>query len=79
MLLPCIKCGEKYEEKEIEAYYCPICLEERNRIAKEVDAKMRNRPKKEIKSDFQAFNDVAKTITLPNGHTVSFARASDIM
>lgn len=49
----CIKCGTLYDEKEAEAYLCVSCNEERLRIAKEVDAKLATRPKKETMSDYK--------------------------
>ena len=48
----CIKCQAEYSDKEPDNYYCPSCLIESKRIAAEIDAKMANRPKKEVKSQF---------------------------
>lgn len=35
----CIKCGVKYETTDVEAYLCPPCLEEKKKIAAEIDKK----------------------------------------
>lgn len=37
----CIKptCPNTYEDEEIDAYYCPSCIVEKNRIAIEIDSK----------------------------------------
>lgn len=59
MLLPCIKCQEKYEEKDVEAYYCPSCLEEKNKLAKELDRKFANRVTNS-KSELKEFEEEAK-------------------
>lgn len=50
MLHKCIKpnCDREYDSDDIEAYYCPNCVIEKDKIAKELDAKMANRPKKEV-------------------------------
>ena len=45
-------CGQKYEDNDPNIYLCPACIEKRKEIAKEVDAKMANRPKKQVKSLF---------------------------
>lgn len=33
----CIKCKTQYESTEDEAYLCPLCLEEKNIIAQQLD------------------------------------------
>lgn len=44
----CIKpaCDNKYQSSDTEAYYCPSCVEEKNKIAKKVDAQIASRPSK---------------------------------
>lgn len=46
--LSCIKCKTSYQSEDEEPYYCGECLAVRNKIAKEVDAKLALRPKKEV-------------------------------
>lgn len=46
----CIKCSETYTDTDPEVYYCPTCNEQRKAIAKEVDAKLKMRPKKPVES-----------------------------
>ena len=48
----CIKCQVEYSDEDIENYYCPSCLIESKRIAAEIDKKMADRPKKEVKGHF---------------------------
>jgi hypothetical protein len=76
MLHTCIKssCGAQYEDKEVDAYYCPDCVVYKKSIAKELDKKFKttNQP---VMSDLAAFEATAKVITTPNGRTVVFGRA----
>lgn len=60
----CIKCSEEYNEKDKDAYYCPTCLIEKNKIAIEIDKKFANRPKTVIKTDIQILEE---TGSLPTG------------
>lgn len=56
----CIKCKAQYEDEEPEAYYCATCLEEKKKIAAEIDARMAMRPKKESKSMLQEYDQAPK-------------------
>jgi len=40
----CIKCRETYKTEDDDAYYCEACIEEKNRIAEQIDKKMASRP-----------------------------------
>ena len=46
----CIRphCGNRYEDKDIEPYYCPSCNEQRKEAAKVIDAKIAARPKRKV-------------------------------
>lgn len=56
----CIKCGTSYEDKDLEPYYCPECLEAKNKIAEQVDKKMALIGKKEVKSALQEYDEAEK-------------------
>jgi len=56
----CIKCGSQYQDEDVEAYYCPPCIEAKNKIAEEVDKKMALRGKKEVKSALQEYDEAQK-------------------
>lgn len=56
----CVKCKEKYEDEEVDNYYCPTCNEDRKRIAKEVDANLSRIPKAPVKSDLQIYDEIRK-------------------
>ena len=58
----CIKpaCVARYESEDPEPYYCPSCNEQRLVIAKEIDAKMAGRPKKEVRGIFSQKDFVGK-------------------
>ncbi len=60
MLLPCLKCGQRYEESESEPYYCPPCLESRKQIAIEIDKKFANRPIVRMKSELELYDEARK-------------------
>ena len=40
----CIKpgCGMTYEDTDTDAYYCPPCVVEKNRVAAEIDRKLKS-------------------------------------
>lgn len=56
----CIKCGSQYQDKDVEAYYCPSCLETKNKIAQQVDKKMALIGKKPVKSALQEYDEAQK-------------------
>jgi predicted nucleic acid-binding Zn-ribbon protein len=62
----CIKCGKEYQSDDIDPYLCAECLVLKEKIAKEIDAKFANRPKKEG----QSFNDKVKGMKTVNGITM---------
>lgn len=59
-LMKCIKCSNQYEESDVEAYLCPPCKEQRDKIAKEIDAKFAGRISKSVKTDLQRYNELPK-------------------
>lgn len=74
--LNCIKCSAKYKTNDPDPYLCVPCNDERLALAKKIDAQMSGRvSKRGGMSDLQVFESEAKTITMPNGRTVSFAPA----
>jgi hypothetical protein len=74
----CIKpgCGVQYTSDDQERYYCEACNEARKVVAAEIDAKYGSRAGEEVVSDLQAYEAEAKSITTPEGRTVSFARTT---
>lgn len=56
----CIKCGEKYEDEDVEAYYCSLCNEARKELAKKIDAQFAHLPKVEPMSELQAYDAAQK-------------------
>ena len=56
----CIKCSTEYETNDVEPYLCSVCNEERLKIAKEIDSKMMNRERKEVKSQYQLYEELRK-------------------
>ena len=53
----CIKCKEIYEDNDPDDYYCPLCLNHKQRIAKEIDKKFANREIKPIKTALQEYDE----------------------
>lgn len=53
----CIKCQTIYSDTEIDAYYCPDCLVEKKKIAKEIDKKLAGNVTQHTKSDFQLYEE----------------------
>ena len=58
----CLKCKNQYQDEDVEAYYCAPCLEEKKRVAAEVDARLASRPRKEIKSALQMYDENAVNV-----------------
>jgi len=58
----CIKpgCETFYTDTDPEAYYCKNCNETKKEIAKQIDAKLANLPKKQVKSGMQQYNELSK-------------------
>lgn len=75
----CIRpgCDTKYQSKDVDPYYCAVHDAERRAIAAELDKKIKPSSSENI-SNLKAYDAVAKVNVLPNGRTVSFARASDL-
>ena len=61
----CVKCKVLYQSHDEEAYYCSSCLEEKKRIAAEIDAKFANRPKVKIKTALEEYDEMAKNSPVP--------------
>lgn len=62
----CIKCKNEYSDDDIDAYYCPVCLEEKKKIAKEVDSKISNLPKKHTKTFLQQYDEARGKAPFPS-------------
>ncbi|MES2224148.1 MAG: hypothetical protein V4469_04425 [Patescibacteria group bacterium] len=53
----CIKCSTQYKTDDPDPYYCNDCIIEKNRIAKEIDAKTSQFPKIREKSPLQLYDE----------------------
>lgn len=62
----CIKCGTSYTSEDVDAYYCPSCVEEKKQIANEIDAKLASRPKRETMSEWQIYQNAPKIHGFPD-------------
>ena len=51
----CVKpgCNTQYKSNEVEAYYCQSCADANKALAKEIDAKVAAKPKKQQKSQLE--------------------------
>lgn len=56
----CIKCANEYKDNNEEEYYCGNCKIEKERIAKEIDDKLKMKPKKKVMSDLQRYEQILK-------------------
>jgi uncharacterized Zn ribbon protein len=57
---PCIKCGTQYQDADPDPYYCKSCNDERKKIAKEIDAKIKAKPKRSTMSALQEYDNMPK-------------------
>lgn len=71
----CIKtgCENKYQDNEIDAYYCKEHLSEKKRIAAEIDKKFAGRSTEKTMSDLELYDSQAKVMKGPNGRMITFA------
>lgn len=73
------ECGKKYKDTDPDPYFCPSCVEERKKIAAQVDKQIASKPsKRKIATDFQIALEKGKTIPSANGGNATFVRASDL-
>ena len=56
----CIKCSKKYQDNDPDDYYCKSCNKIRKEVAKQIDAKMSGRPKKQVVSAIAAYDAAPK-------------------
>lgn len=68
------QCGETYTDNDPDLYFCPACVEQRKKIAEEVDKKLVN-----VKSSRggDGFNDLVKKLGMNQGGRIYF-KASDL-
>lgn len=64
----CVKCGKPYESEDQDDYYCLVCLEEKKRLAQEIDKQISARPKKQPISDLQKYDSLPKIGGFPNAN-----------
>lgn len=64
----CIKpgCDKTYSSDEEDAYYCSTCLEQRKVLVKEIDAKIAMRPKVQIKTGLQEYDEARRGMPFPS-------------
>lgn len=55
----CIKCGQVYEDGDVDAYYCDSCNEQRLLIAKQIDSKVGSTVGQQPKGELKLFDDIA--------------------
>lgn len=60
LLHNCVKCGAEYRDKDVDAYLCEPCNQERLAIAKELDKKYKTTGR-QVKSELQIFDEIAKS------------------
>jgi len=56
----CIKCSKSYQDDDVDAYYCPECIEAKKLLAIEIDRKMKDRPSTKPASALQQYDAAPK-------------------
>lgn len=56
----CIKCGNNYQDEDVEDYLCEPCLIDRKAIAARVDAERAGIPRVQPKTDLQLYEEGPK-------------------
>lgn len=74
----CIKpnCGKVYQTEDDEAYYCGDCLTERQKIARDIDAKMAGRSSMQPRTELQMYEDALSRGVSKGG--MRFVNAKDL-
>ena len=74
----CIKCRAVYQDSDEEAYLCMSCNNERKAVAAQIDAQFSNRPRVQVKSALQEFDEMSQAQggkKVIDGREVTFVRA----
>lgn len=74
----CLKvtCGAEYRSEDPERYFCPKCVEENKKIAKNIDVSLATKVKEPVMSELQHFEANAKIFNDPStGRNIYFGRA----
>jgi hypothetical protein len=56
----CTKCGQSYQDEDVEDYLCEPCVVERKAIAAKVDAQRAGIPRVPPKTDLQMYEEGPK-------------------
>jgi len=64
MIHECIKCKARYEDEDVDPYYCISCQENNKILAKELDKRFIARPK--VKSVLEAYEEAPKLHGFPS-------------
>lgn len=57
----CIKCHSQYKDTDVDDFYCPVCNDEKKKIAAEVDKKLVTKIRKTPKSDLQLYDEARRS------------------
>ena len=57
----CIKCRSQYKDNDVDDFYCPVCNDEKKKIAEEVDKKLVTKIRKTPKSDLQLYDEARRS------------------
>ena len=73
----CIKtsCGNNYTSNDPDPYLCSKCLEEKNKIARQIDAKFAHLYKDQPKSEYAEFVESATKLKKSDGSYIYFMKA----
>ena len=71
-------CGTNYTDTDPDIYLCDSCKEQRKAIAKSIDAKLVGKVAKNIKSDYQLYEEMRKNSAIQRGG-IKFVDARNLM
>lgn len=71
-------CGNSYSDEDVDAYFCPSCVEQRKAVAKQIDAQFAGKTPATIVTDLQIALEKGKVIPSARGGQSIFIRASDL-
>jgi protein-arginine kinase activator protein McsA len=56
----CVKCKREYQSPEPDDYFCEECFKTHKQVIEDTEKKLANKPKKQVMSDLQKFDAIAK-------------------
>lgn len=71
-------CGKIYTDNDPDVYFCPSCVEQRKKVAEEVNKKLAGKLSSREGKGFEALTKIGRTMPSQSGGLATFFKASDL-